>query len=79
MSVKGLVKQALLLVCNDGEENLEVVDGARGVGSSCGWRGNEEVGSRFVFERPTTALVEDQDDEEHMEESDELGSGARGG
>ena len=36
MSVKGLVKRALLLVCNDGEENLEVVDGARGVGSSCG-------------------------------------------
>ena len=40
---------------------------------------DKEIGNRFVFERPTTALVEDQDDEEHMEESDELGSGARGG
>ena len=80
MSVKGLVKRALLLVCNDGEENMEddkVVDGERGVGSSCGRRGDKEIGS--CFERPTTALVEDQDDKEHMEESDELGSGARGG
>ena len=60
-------------------EDDKVVDGERGVGSSCGRRGNEEIGSRFAFERPTTALVEDQDDKEHMEESDELGSGARGG
>ena len=32
----------------------------------------------FVIGCPTTALVEDQDDEEHMEESDGLWSGAQG-
>ena len=72
------MKRALLLVCNDGKEHREddkVVDGAQVVG----WRRFEEIGSRFVFEHPTTALVEDQDAKEHMEVSDELGSGAQGG